>query len=299
MLKSSTHPLLVAARSRQDTLAIQNDGDEIPSADPLLHLKHCDIKTGNNQIAMPCVMYKHSTHWLPYGKRLKEFDRWMAMGLGDAADLEVVATHWWTAGPTVVPLQLVRPACPCGCVCVRACVHACVMLDRHCCSVRGAQVLKAGTLPRYSINERSPQMGPGAAFHLSNTAEPVSVWLKGGGVIEDVGTRVVSPDVLAAIRHRNVTPAVLGAVVPPICSPTVHHLSDLPPSSQKLMRDMLPWPLRENPERYPFFLPSAGVPQCWTTRANKKCFWSGAGPAATVDSQCIVMKSVNASTSNG
>ena len=101
---------MVAAREHPRTLAIQNDGDEIINARPLLHLRDCDIKTGENQIAMPCVLYKQTTHWLPVNRPLDELRRWRTADLADASVLLTFATHWWMAGPTVLELTWVSCA---------------------------------------------------------------------------------------------------------------------------------------------------------------------------------------------
>jgi hypothetical protein len=53
----------------------------------------------------------------------------------------------------------------------------------------------------------APQLGPGAAIHISNQAEPVGAWLKAGGTVEGVGIAKAFPmDLLEAIRTRMVTP---------------------------------------------------------------------------------------------
>ncbi len=52
----------------------------------------------------------------------------------------------------------------------------------------------------------TPQLGPGAAIHTSNQAEPVGGWLKAGGTVEGAGiAKSFSSTILAAIRSKSVT----------------------------------------------------------------------------------------------
>ena len=51
-----------------------------------------------------------------------------------------------------------------------------------------------------------PQLGPGAAIHISNQAEPVGAWLKAGGTVEGAGiAKALPPTLLAALRVHAVT----------------------------------------------------------------------------------------------
>ena len=49
---------------------------------------------------------------------------------------------------------------------------------------------------------RMPQLGPAAAMHLSELADPVSSWLKGGGSEELSYAEAVPPAVLDAVHER-------------------------------------------------------------------------------------------------
>ncbi len=61
---------------------------------------------------------------------------------------------------------------------------------------------------RYSLRANGPNLGPGAAVHLSNPGEPVGSWLKAGGARENRPLQeglAVPASVLAAARARSVT----------------------------------------------------------------------------------------------
>jgi hypothetical protein len=59
------------------------------------------------------------------------------------------------------------------------------------------------TLDRH---EMSPQLGPGAAIHLSDEAEPVASWLKAGGTVEGRGMQqAFSGQLLAAVHNKRVS----------------------------------------------------------------------------------------------
>lgn len=59
---------------------------------------------------------------------------------------------------------------------------------------------------RYNLGPSTPDLGPGAAIHISSLAEPVGSWLKAGGARENnpvqQGNSVPSV-VLAAAKARN------------------------------------------------------------------------------------------------
>lgn len=63
-LRTSDHPLAVKARGQAHTaLFLQHDGDEIPAAAAVLHLKACERKP-SGAYYFPCTSYKLNTQWL-------------------------------------------------------------------------------------------------------------------------------------------------------------------------------------------------------------------------------------------
>ena len=112
MFKTSTHPLVLAVRDIADAIVIENDGDEIPTAGALYHLKHCEVKTGDAHVGLPSIFYKHSTHVLCGNKEIAWYNKWVAQGLDNHKALHAWATHWWVAAPTIVKLKEVSLMVP-------------------------------------------------------------------------------------------------------------------------------------------------------------------------------------------
>ena len=73
-----------------------------------------------------------------------------------------------------------------------------------------AQVLAIDKVPRFTVGGQSPLLAPASSIHLSDSGETSAIWLKGGGTVENLGIGVVTPDILAAVKSRSVTAALLG-----------------------------------------------------------------------------------------
>ena len=61
---------------------------------------------------------------------------------------------------------------------------------------------------RYNLSPSSPDLGPGAAIHMSSLAEPVGSWLKAGGARESrpvAEGNSIPHEVLTAAKARKVT----------------------------------------------------------------------------------------------
>ena len=108
MFLASTDPVITRVRDAPGALIIQNDGDEIAAAKPLLHLKHCEVKTGEAQIMLPGVFYKHNTNWPVIYPTLPAQSKWQAANLGSPSLREAFGAHWWIVGPTVVHISEVK-----------------------------------------------------------------------------------------------------------------------------------------------------------------------------------------------
>jgi hypothetical protein len=105
-LKESTHPLVVEARKNADALVIESDGDEIPSALPLLHLKRCDFKDSSAHVRLPAVFYKHSTHMLASDAHPAWHAAWVSQNMTVSTEsLQAFATHSSPVGPVVLRLS--------------------------------------------------------------------------------------------------------------------------------------------------------------------------------------------------
>ncbi len=106
------------------------------------------------------------------------------------------------------------------------------------------------------ISPNAPDLGPGAAVHISDISEPVGAWLKSGGARENSpiqqGTAFPA-EVLQAARERRVTGSMLGVYTRPRCSSSFfsNHESQLSESTRSTLRAAVPWALRESPKRYP------------------------------------------------
>lgn len=170
LFSRSRDPRAMRLRTLRTALALQNDGDEILSAAAAAHIRACEPRTPPPWYA-PCTGYKLSVEWVQHTWDREALGQvWVQAGLLPSPQL---ASHLMAPGPVVHSL---------------------------------AQVVRSGRLERWHLSAAAPQLGPGAAVHLSGASEPVGVWLKAGGTIESLGTfGVVDPGVLAAARSRTLT----------------------------------------------------------------------------------------------
>ena len=111
--------------------------------------------------------------------------------------------------------------------------------------------MPAHCIARLHIDANAPDLGPGAAVHISDISEPVGAWLKSGGARENSpiqqGTAFPA-EVLQAARERRVTGSMLGVYTRPRCSNSNYasHESQLAVSTRDTLRAALPWALRES-----------------------------------------------------
>jgi hypothetical protein len=96
----SRHPLAVQARNQASTaLLLQHDGDEIPSAQAVLHLSRCERKQ-SAAYYFPCTSYKLNTQWLQRTYDLAGLGReW-----GPQSELH---NYLWRPGPSAIHLDRV------------------------------------------------------------------------------------------------------------------------------------------------------------------------------------------------
>ena len=272
MFSRSGHPLAVslrrAAASGRTVLALQNDADELVSLKVLHHLRLCQLRTSALPAYAPSTSYWMSFEWLrrtcpaprAWGiECVSQLERsWAKRGI---LSHDALSHHLHVHGPTVLDL---------------------------------ARVLREGYLPRYN-QPHMPDLGPGAAIHLSNVAEPVHTWLKSRHVLEGDSMRPSVPaSVVQAVRARNVTPAILRGTLPPLCHTNIHkavHVSTFVHATRELLFDALPAVVRANPQRYPFMSSSTpgavlgGTRRCCSQAQIQgetepvRCCWSGLGQA--------------------
>jgi hypothetical protein len=249
-LKTSTHPLAVKLRQHLDTaMILQHDGDEIPSASAVLHLKSCELKPSTDYY-FPCTSYKLNTQWLQTTfDRVGWGQRWADSGLAPSNEL---GRHLWAPGPGAQKLSL---------------------------------ALETLSLRRYQMQHETPNFGPGAAVHISSSAEPVACWLRWIGHVE-AHVQALPDSLLRATRERSVTPAMLSALADPWCSSDYLAVHVSTTKLVGFLHEHLPWALTSNPERYPFTMPSADTLHCSYHEGKNTCAWSAAGPAAERPAIC-------------
>ena len=241
MVKRSRHPLarFINSAAATGALALQNDGDEIPSAAALAHLKHCEARE-QPPYMMPATQYKgHLWHSVRHTDMDWIGERWRRMGL-DVPD--TYSHHLWRSGPTVSSLQ--------------------AMLDGGSSLATGDPESKAF---RGTPTPRWPDFGPGAAIHLSSPADPIQILLKGFSTSDGAWTHnSVFPEALGqALSQGMVTPALINSNLhnkgEDWCARAeVARFTD---EHQRRLREELPWALRDFPSQYP----------CVTLRSTGGC----------------------------
>ena len=164
MFNTSQDGRVVRLRGQGDTLAIQNDGDEMMSASAAYHIKMCEPKMALN------------AEWAQHTIDRQELGiLWASEGLLPSPEL---GGYLMAPGPVVQSLS---------------------------------RALETGALDRWYLTAAAPQLGPGAAVHLSTPSEPVGTWLKSTGTVERLDRfAAVDPVVLEAARSRSVTARHVG-----------------------------------------------------------------------------------------
>lgn len=209
--------------------ATQNDADEIPSRQALLHLKHCELKANVKGIYFPAISFKSNFHWLQH-LNLSTASTYMTSN-DDDDDHQLsplLLPYMWTAGPYLWPMR----------------------------SFFESNTTLRGTGPTHA------SMGFGAAIHMSSVSEPGEVLFKLFGVIESSQTTGLPHAIVSHARLGRLTPTVLAVnTLLPWCSleSPLTHVSILRQQTEAL-KDFLwlsiPWIVRANPGSYPFLLPA-------------------------------------------
>ena len=175
MFRTSQDGRVVRLRGQGDTLAIQNDGDEMMSASAAYHIKMCEPKMAPPYY-VPCTGYKLNAEWAQHTIDRQELGiLWASEGLLPSGEL---GGYLMAPGPVVQSLS---------------------------------RALETGALDRWYLTAAAPQLGPGAAVHLSSPSEPVGTWLKATGAVESRDRfAAVDPRVLEAARNRSASARHVG-----------------------------------------------------------------------------------------
>ena len=245
LLQDSDHPLakLVMQHVRDPrAVAMQNDGDEITAGSALLHMKVCEEK-GPAPYYMPAVTYKGGAGYLFKTKDMAWLiSKWQRTGVPFPAGL---GQYLWKPGPTVNTLAKA--------------IH----MD-----------LGQG---RYGASANWPDFGPGAAVHMSSSADPVQQWLKHMSVVE--AKKVIPKALLDAASKSKVDRAIIGDNLhdegtSPENFCTSHHVSTIDLPMRTFLEMSLPWPLAAAPARYPCLTTETfhTTRKCGETCCHPKCF---------------------------
>jgi hypothetical protein len=224
-MKNESHPLKQQIMNNiHHAWILQNDGDEIPTGEALLHFKYCERRYENiEEYFFPSFPFKKNFNWIQTTKDLG------CMNGGNInTQTEALRFHTWRPGPYIQPLE---------------------------------RVLRDGETYRYrksdSIIPCEHHMGLGAATHLSSTAEPAEYLLKRYSVIEQNHHGSFTEKLVDAGKTGKLTPDLLvKETLMPWCD--TKHISQLPNNvALELVWESMPWVVRYNPWRYPFVLPGA------------------------------------------
>ena len=105
-------------------------------------------------------------------------------------------------------------------------------------------------------------MGPGSAVHLSNLNEPFHQLLKNAATVHTNYDANRFVHVFQAALKHNLTASVLSWTADSWCSSSpVLNLFRMAPELRNFIFENLPWALKYNAARFPFFMPSqTGLP---------------------------------------
>ena len=104
-------------------------------------------------------------------------------------------------------------------------------------------------------------MGVGAAVHVSSVMDPVDLWMKRCGVIEQSCSGLFSSDFVTAARNGRVTPdMIFKNSFQPLCyalnKGNLLSVLSLPYPHRAVFENAVPWVVRGNPDVFPFMLPA-------------------------------------------
>jgi hypothetical protein len=231
-------------------LGVQNDGDEIMVARTLQHLTQCRLLNHLQfPLYAPAFAFKKNFHWLQKGGGVGE-------ECLEGADQPKLKRFLWGAGPRLWPLE--------------------AMLFRK-------NTLRHVGRPVQGDKQRhvhcTNHLGLGAAFHITAVAEPAEEWMK---VFSVVDSFALHGHDLLDVRLRKSIAGKADAL--PLSAELIFNVSSKPWcghgakhqaenhvmvntdagydaenvfSEQELavVREVIPWSVRLNPDRYPFLLP--------------------------------------------
>mmetsp|Transcript_423 Transcript_423/g.439 ORF Transcript_423/g.439 Transcript_423/m.439 type:complete len:492 (+) Transcript_423:120-1595(+) len=228
-LDESVYPLKARVmRGLKEALGIQNDADEIIKGEVLFHLKHCELKKGVSGIYTPSFHFKRNFHWMEESHDLGCLAQ---PSFPLQADMHTFTSRLWRPGPYLYPLSLML-------------------------GIRSTNRKHTFETKFYCHHH----MGLGAAVHISSVADPVDLWMKRCGVIEQDCTGTLSREFIAAARNSQVTPdMIFKSASGPLCSlPKKDRMLFVPNlryPHRQVFEDAVPWIVRSNPETFPFMLP--------------------------------------------
>ena len=284
LLRNSSAPLakriLDWAQSDDKALILQHDGDEVPTAPTVAHLKWCPLLRTTVRLPMlsPQDNLEYYETWsndsgkaVRFGGNAHEFAH---MELPHQAKFELAVLNDLRPYATRLRWVLQQGALP------------------------RKPRLPWRLLPRNLKGSASDHMGPAAAIHFSSIfRDPAREWLKrmtnAHSKAPYDGT-VLPSDVVGIIvraEPERLPRAVLGTVrACQILWRHPRHVSTFSEPTQQLIKEAVPWVLAHNPERYPFLWPSADEVRCsWRSgagrgQAEQGCAWTG--PAWAMPQGC-------------
>lgn len=206
---------------------VQNDEDEVASRKVLLHMKHCELRDNHGPVLAPSVAHKASLQWFSKGQPPR---RCLS---GPAWKSSELTRYHWTLGVWFERLTRITQN-------------------------RGTFLWKDGTnyLRNAKVCSRSTNLGPGAAVHLSSTAEPLALWLKKFSVLEFNFKNVLSRSLCEAGAEGTITPQLLASeMAAHFCTKGHDHNENLPIAWKQTLQDAVPWAIRAAPARFCFQAP--------------------------------------------
>lgn len=274
ILQTLDHPLAKQVRewsaANDDSVLLQNDGDEIFNSDALIHVKMCEFKGGVVPFEAATKTYKLNAYGMETtSDRRYLAQRWHSAGLMPLNVANELAGFVWAPGPVALSLQQTM-----------------------------AWQRPTGRVPhplnRYHIGSGRPTMGPGAGNHFSSNSDPITTMLKETAVVEGIYNSGRAHNhmvdlkgmrhwlmLFAMVRARRADTATVGGMSRELCG-NLKVISDFSAEAQKILEETLPRWLRANPERFYELLPPSQVPMC----KFDNCVWYGGSIDATPHPKC-------------
>lgn len=216
-------------KSNAQILGLQNDGDEIITKKTLSHLKFCEIRPNIPSIYAPCFSFKNNLYWV---QRTYDMN---CLSSNDVTDIDLkreLNQFIWRDGPHIWPID--------------------TMLNNN-------HVLRYN----YSKNFCQHHMGYGAAIHLSAILDPVEVWMKSCGTVEnqEICEDVLTKEIILAGKVGQITKdMIFKATLHPWCHKLNYckHIDTLSLGARRYINDSIPWVFKSNQRSFPFIFPERG-----------------------------------------